>query len=58
MEKEKEYNHKGIHIFLHKCLDELSADFFVHTEKCPSETTMLEFMEWSNDQTKNPTEEQ
>ena len=40
----------------HKCLDELLADFFTHTERWAGETTLLEFIEWSYTQTKNPTE--
>ena len=48
--------HKQIHIDLHKSLDTLLADFISHTEKLPSKTTLLEFIEWSYEQTKNPTD--
>lgn len=53
MTKEK---HKQRHEELHKVLDELVADFINHTEKMPSKTTVMELMEWSYDQTNNPTE--
>lgn len=48
--------HQERHIFLHKYLDELLADFIMHTEKLPSKTTLVEFMEWSYSQTLNLTE--
>lgn len=48
--------HKKRHRELHQRFDELLADFIGHTKKLPSETTLLEFMEWSYQQTKNPTE--
>jgi len=54
MEKEE---HKARHKELHKYLDELIADFIRHTNKLPSETSLMELMKWSNEQTKNPTEE-
>jgi hypothetical protein len=44
--------HRARHVLLHKHLDELLADFIRHTRKRPSETTMLEFLEWSAGQTK------
>ena len=49
--------HKLIHISLHKNLDELIADFIFHTEKLLSETSVMEFLEWSYTQTKEPTED-
>jgi len=49
--------HKEKHIELHKNLDELSADFIRHTGKLPSDVTLMEFMTWAYEQTKNPTEE-
>lgn len=49
--------HKEIHKGLHKNLDELLGDFIYHTGKLPSKTTLMEFMEWSFEQTKNPTVE-
>ena len=52
MNKEK---HKVRHQLLHKELDELVADFIIHNkDKLPSTTTIIELMEWSYEQTKNP----
>ena len=42
------------HKLLHKHLDELIADFIDHTGKLPSKTNLIEFMEWSNQQTIEP----
>lgn len=47
--------HKKKHKELHKALDELSADFITHTGKRPSQTTLIELMEWSHKQTVEPT---
>ena len=58
--KEKTVNkdeHRQRHIELHKSLDELIADFIEHTGKYPSGVTLMEFMKWSYEQTKNPTED-
>jgi len=49
--------HKQRHIELHKALDELLADFISHTGKLPSELKLKELMNWSHEQTKNPTED-
>lgn len=49
--------HKERHELLHKCLDELLADFISHTECLPSKTTILTLLEWSHQQTVSPTEE-
>ena len=49
--------HRKRHILLHKYLDELVADFITHTDKLPSETTLMALMEWSYQQTKEPTTE-
>jgi len=46
--------HKEKHKILHKALDELVADFISHTEKMPSDTTVLELMKWSQGQTVKP----
>lgn len=43
------------HVHLHTTLDELVADFIEHTEKLPSKTTIMELMNWSHGQTKEPT---
>ena len=45
------------HKELHLALDELAADFIFHTDKLPSDTTLMEFMRWAFEQTKNPTGE-
>lgn len=46
--------HKERHTKLHRSLDELAADFITHTGKRPSNSTLLEFMEWSAQQMENP----
>lgn len=48
--------HTDRHKELHKCLDELVADFITYTNKLPSKTSLLELMKWSHEQTINPTE--
>jgi len=48
--------HIARHVELHKCLDELLADWISHTEKLPSKTTVMEFLKWSSAQTTNPAE--
>ena len=52
----KEFDHKKHHKKLHKNLDELIADFIKHSSKLPSEATIMELLEWSYEQTINPTE--
>lgn len=53
--QEKLRIHKEVHILLHNKFDELMADFIKHTNKLPSNTTLLELAKWSHEQTKNPT---
>lgn len=52
--------HKQRHIELHKALDELAADWLDHQSsnslRMFSNTTIAELMEWSHEQTINPTE--
>ena len=48
--------HKQRHIELHKYLDELLADFIKHTGKLLDETNLTTFLDWSYQQTQNPTE--
>jgi len=48
--------HIARHKKLHKCLDELLADWLSHTGKFLTKTTVMEFLQWSFRQTKNPTE--
>ena len=50
--------HKARHVLLHKELDELLADFIMHTHKLPSQTTIMEFLTWSHEQTVNPIEKE
>ena len=47
-----EKEHKIRHQVLHKELDELVADFIQETGKRPSETSLIDFMTWSFEQTK------
>jgi len=47
--------HKQRHIKLHRALDELLADYVIHTGRRVSNSTALELMEWSYQQTLNPT---
>jgi len=44
--------HAERHKMLHKNLDELVADWINEAKGTPSEATILELMEWSNEQTK------
>lgn len=48
--------HRTRHKFLHKCFDELLADWIRHTGNLPSQHSVMEFMTWSYSQTKEPTE--
>lgn len=54
--------HIKIHKKLHKALDELIADWVDNQPKEKykgiTETTILELIEWSCEQTKNPTEKE
>lgn len=50
--------HRGRHAELHKKLDELLADFIDHTGRLLSETTILELIQWSFEQTKKPKEKE
>lgn len=46
------------HKELHKSLDELIADMINHTNKIIGKTSVLRLLEWSFEQTINPTEEE
>jgi len=46
--------HKARHIMLHKHFDELLADWIDHTRSLPSTSTVKDLMEWSFEQTVNP----
>lgn len=50
--------HKERHIALHKNLDELIADFINHTGKLPSQSSVMELMEWAHAQTISPAEKE
>jgi len=56
MSKMNHEEHKERHIKLHASLDELVADFIMHTEKRPSQSTVLELIGWSAKQIHNPEE--
>lgn len=47
--------HIARHKELHRSLDELIADFITHNNCNLSNTTLMDFMEWSYLQTKSPT---
>lgn len=49
-----ENEHRQRHRELHNSLDELVADFIIGTGKLPSETTVMELMQWSHKQTIDP----
>lgn len=44
------------HKELHTCLDELCADFFLHTNKLFNKTPISELMQWCYKQTIDPDE--
>lgn len=44
---ERPCDRKGRHQELHESLDELLACFIESTGKMPSDTTLMEFLEWS-----------
>jgi len=48
-----EQEHRAKHQKLHEALDELAADYMSQTGKLLSETTVMELMQWSHEQTKN-----
>jgi len=55
--------HKARHVLLHNMLDELVADWIDHNidiknGKTLSQTSIMEIMQWSDEQTKNPTEKE
>lgn len=47
--------HSERHAELHRCFDELLADFLACTGKLPSKTMILDLMKWSHEQIENPT---
>lgn len=49
-------SHQERHKFLHKCLDELVADWIQQNVNAyPSRNVVLDLMEWSKKQTEKPT---
>ena len=51
-----ENEHKERHIELHRALDELIADFFIHDPSLPSvDASVMSLIEWSHLQTIQPT---
>lgn len=48
--------HQARHVELHRALDELVADWLRHTRKLPSTSSVMDLMQWSHQQTLNPTE--
>ena len=50
-----EEEHKARHVDLHGKFDELLADWIGHTGGLPSKTSLVEFMNWSHEQTIHPT---
>lgn len=48
--------HIARHEVLHKNLDELVADYVTHTGKRLSDSTIMDLIQWSYQQTQNPTE--
>ena len=48
--------HRKMHVELHKAFDELLADWITHTKCFPSQNTVLDLMNWSYEQTINPSE--
>lgn len=53
MDKEE---HVKRHQELHKSLDELLGDFITHTGQRPSQSTIMELLRWSHQQTIDPEE--
>lgn len=53
--KDKKQTHQERHIFLHKCFDELAADFIQHTGQLLSEVTVFQMLQWPCKQTLSPT---
>lgn len=49
-------DHKARHALLHAMLDELVADWLQHTKKRPSSSSVLELMNWANEQRLHPME--
>jgi len=50
--------HRELHKKLHRSLDGLLADFLTETrcQELPSDTTIMRLVEWSCEQTQNPSD--
>ena len=46
--------HKQRHIELHRMLDELVADYFTHTGKLFTSSSIMDLIQWSHQQTIQP----
>ncbi|HUX57998.1 MAG TPA: hypothetical protein VMV77_13550 [Bacteroidales bacterium] len=57
MKKQTEKQHRERHVELHKCLDELFADYISHHPDMIkfTETPLKDLLQWSYEQTKYPT---
>lgn len=42
------------HKYLHRCLDELLADWISNTKLMPSTSTIMDLIQWSHQQTLQP----
>jgi len=56
IKKMDKLKHLEKHKLLHKYFDELMADYINHTERLPSEATLMDLAKWAHEQTINPTE--
>ena len=52
----KDWWHKREHLKLHHSLDVLIGDWISQTENLPSRSSVMQLMEWSHQQTLEPTE--
>lgn len=53
-EEMTEEEHRQRHQVLHRALDELLADFILHTSEPPLRRPILDLVEWSHQQTIQP----
>lgn len=52
--KKHRQQHIQQHLQLHAKLDELAADYVFHTGKLLGQSTIMELLQWSNEQTRHP----
>lgn len=48
--------HKRRHEELHRALDELLADYLQQHHALPSNISVMDLLQWSHEQTQNPTD--